>query len=76
MVSRPLPLALAGYAPTQAAHRELDAIVAKYGQQCWEAALDAAARVCVPVRSSHESDFGDSYNAAAFECERKIRSLK
>jgi len=42
----PPPLALAGYATTQAAHRELDAIVAKYGQQCREDAFEEAAQVC------------------------------
>ena len=62
----PPPLALAGYAPTQAAHRELDAIVAKYGQQCREAALDEAAMQFEGVRGTWTS----------FEAQAEIRSLK
>ena len=63
----PPPLALAGYAPTQAAHRELDAIVAKYGQQCREAAFEESAQVA-DERANGEND--------AQWCADRIRSLK
>jgi len=43
-VTTPLPLSLAGYTPTEAAHRALSAIVAKYGQLCRAEAMEEAAQ--------------------------------
>jgi len=61
------PKELAAFAETQARHRALNEIVAKYGQQCREAALEEAAQVC-DERANGEND--------AQYCADRIRSLK
>ena len=68
MVNLPLPpLALAWFAKTQPKHLWLDAIVAKYGQQCRDAALEEAAQV---------SEQGFKFAHSGYEIADSIRSIK